>query len=43
MKQKHNQQAYELVSGIKDLETLKKYGLSKSEIKELTGIKKEGK
>ena len=39
----HNQQAYKLVNGIKDLETLKKYGLSKSEIKELQSIKKDGK
>ena len=42
MKYKHNQQAYEIVSGVKDLESLKKYGLSESEINELKGIKKDG-
>jgi cell fate (sporulation/competence/biofilm development) regulator YmcA (YheA/YmcA/DUF963 family) len=41
-KYKHNQQAYEIVSGVKDLESLKKYGLSESEINELKGIKKDG-
>ena len=31
------------MSGVKDLESLKKYGLSESEIAELQGIKKDGK
>ena len=42
MKYYHNQQAYELVQGTKDLNSLKKYGLSQDEIDELKGIKREG-
>lgn len=42
MKYYHNQQAFELVSGTKDLNTLQKYGLTQDEIWELKGIKREG-
>ena len=42
MRNRHGQQAYELVQKTKDLETLKKYGLTDDEIYELKGIKKDG-
>ena len=42
MKNRHGQKAYDLVTATKDLETLKKYGLTDDEIYELKGIKKDG-
>lgn len=42
MSLRNSKQAYQLVSKVKDLDSLKMYGLSQNEINELKGIKIEG-